>query len=265
MDQERINAIYSELDGIDFTLQDYNTPDEISLAIVHCRNKISAVSILAVEVQRSIASVRRAYKSTKKERLIKYNQLMRESEEVKQGKSGLDRQAIAESLLSDLDTSISDLECTLSDLKFLYEAINLRISNLNKTNSDIRLAWNIMSSSVPQIVDALKDPSPISVTEEDFSDFDLSTDISKLKGSEPKEEPKKEEPKKEKSKPSKKKSEEISEEGFGLSEEVDLDLSGEEIGAPVSLDSEPSSEDADSEKEDTTSDDVDIEDFLNDL
>jgi hypothetical protein len=204
MEQDRINDIYTELDQADFTLQDYNTPDEIGNAIVYCRGKINQVSNLAVEVQRAIGKIRRHYKGKKQERLIKYNQLLHENEEVKKGKSGLDRQAIAESLLSVLDIEISDLECTLSDLKSLYAAISLRISNLNKTNSDIRLAWNIMSSSVPQVTEALKEPSPISVTEEDFEGFDLTPVIVKtvveeelVKEELVKEEPVKEEPVKE--------------------------------------------------------------------
>ena len=236
MHQNRVNEIYKTLDDITFSIPDFTSPDEITTAIFNCRDRINQVEKLAIEVHREIAKTRKNLLGKKKERQIKYTSLMRENEEVKRGKSGLDRQAIAESLLSDIDTEISELESQMTELKYLNEAIDLRISNLNKTNSDIRLAWSVMQNTstimsrdiTPQetsitaedlagidIGSSSKDIEPISLTAEDLSNLDI-----------------KESPKKDVSL-------EEDEEEFSFDEErPELVYKDEEVGDPVNLEQE---------------------------
>jgi len=208
MNQNRINEIYSQLEEISFSIPNFETPDEISTAIHECRKRINEVESLAVEVNRENAKVRRSILSLKKARQISYNQLMSSDERVRKGKSGLDRQAIADALLTDKDQELSDLEAIALELRFLSEAIDLRISNLNKTNSDIRLSWNIMQNT--HFISSSEQFKEMPVTElssEELASLDLSTtpkgqkqqifdeeDFSSLLESEVKEEPK-EEPK----------------------------------------------------------------------
>lgn len=297
MNQNRINEIYKTLDDITFAIPDFNSPDEITTAIFNCRDRINQVEKLAIETHRAIAKVRKNLLSKKKERQIKYSSLMRESAEVKKGKSGLDRQAIAESLLADIDNEIGDLESQMTEVKYLNEAIDLRVSNLNKTNSDIRLAWSVMQNT-STIVSRDMSPQETTITAEDLEGIDVGAvskdiepialsaeDLSNLDIDE------------KKKKPSTTKEEPIAEDEEGFSfdaEEPELDYKDEEVGDPVNLEQvskkqekkekketpekkettdsidEPKQEVKDEEDTFTESissspDDIDIEEFLADL
>lgn len=248
MNQNRINEIYQTLEEITFALPNFNTPDEITSSVFHCRERINKVEKLAIEVHRAIASARRVLLSKKKERQIKYSNFMRENEEVKKGKSGLDRQAIAESLLAGDDSDVSDLEAQMTELKYLNEATNLRISNLNKTNSDIRLAWSVMQNT-SHVVSRDMTPQETQITPEDLEALDLTETSKETKSKELSTEDFSNVGfKDEVEKKSKKKEPEVDEDGFDLSSEKILDIEGEEVGDPVNLEEEKSKKEPKKEK-----------------
>lgn len=242
MNQNRVNEIYQTLEEITLSIPDFNSPDEINSAIFQCRKRINQVESLAVEVNRAISKIRRELSSSKKERQISYNKLMSSDDRVKRGKSGLDRQAIADALLCEKDKEIADLESTVLDLKYLSEAIDLRISNLNKTNSDIRLSWNIMQnthqfgSNHPDQINSIEtELSPedlasldinskaLPSTVSDFDEEDFSSLLSTSNNLESKE------------KTINAFSTETPKESDSL--DVSLDLDSEDVGTPIDLDS----------------------------
>jgi len=177
MNPNRVAEIYKELENIVLAIPDFSTPDEITSSIFKCRERINQVEKLAIEINKEIAHNRRELLSKRKERQVKFNCFMKDNDEVKKGKSGLDRQAIAESLLSQIDGEIIDLESEMVDLKYLGDAIELRVSNLNKTNSDVRLAWSVMQNATYVAKDVL--PKETAISAEDLESLDLAVKTTK--------------------------------------------------------------------------------------
>ena len=282
MKASRIAEIYQILDEISFLIPNFCTPDEIISSIHHCRSRINKVEKLAIEVNRSRSLLRTKLLGKKKERQIKYNDLLRNNAEVKKGKSGLDRQAIAESLLSEIDIEIADFESQVTEIKYLAEAIDLRISNLNKTNSDIRLAWSIMQntsniSNVPELQET-------DITSEDLESLDIR--VASKKPQKDFEQEDFSSLNKEKSTEEKLKEVELEKD----TEEVFLNLDDEEVEEPVNLEesfvldtkepeskskepeskpkkseSKPKKSDEEDILESSFSGDIDVEEFLADL
>jgi len=162
------NKVYNRLLEINIAIDPNPIPNPVYInqKIGECHAFIEEVEKLSINasketsiLQRALNDALAAYES-EKEALISTHDEIRSLPNIK------DREARANSFLKSKLSEINSLKNELSDLNNLSKAINLKLKNLNRANSDIKLQLRLMESQIKLGSSPVSDAAAKSLMEE---------------------------------------------------------------------------------------------------
>jgi hypothetical protein len=150
MDTERKNEIYDKLLGISLNIEIKNVPDPryINEKIGQCHILIEEVEKFYIEVSKEMSIIQRAFNNAIAGYENAKDNLISTDEEIKTLPSLKDREARANVLLKKELTEIKGHRNELSDLENLQKALNLKLKNLSRVNTDVKTQLKLMESQI---------------------------------------------------------------------------------------------------------------------
>lgn len=142
-------------------------PSYIHQKIGECHQLIEEVEKYYISVSKEISIHQRAANNALAAYESKKENLIISNDQIKNLPSIKDREAKANSLLKKELTEVKGYQNELSDLNNLLKAINLKLKNLNRINTDIRMLLRLLESQIKVIgTGPATDPAAISLLEE---------------------------------------------------------------------------------------------------
>lgn len=168
MEEKEKNKIYDRLLDISFKieLQSFPNPQYINEKIGECHVYIGEIERHSIEVTKEISVVQQAYNNALADYEVKKENLLIQNEGIKSLPNIKDREAKANSMLKEELKQIREYENTLTDLNNLLKAINLKLRNLNRANTDIRMMVRVLESQIKLGMAPATDPVMKSLVEE---------------------------------------------------------------------------------------------------
>lgn len=152
MDSKRIEQIYQ---GLDMLEEIDLVPDPVPLGpkyihekVSECRNQISKVEEWLLEINRAESATERLLHATQAEYDIESDNLLVTDKDVARLRSVDERKALVKVRLKGIMENIKNTKLSLNDLKFLRKSVELKLKNLEKLNSDIRLQYQAIKAEI---------------------------------------------------------------------------------------------------------------------
>jgi hypothetical protein len=149
MEQEKKNKIYDRLLEIKIKIefQEIPSPQYINEKIGECHLFIEEVERYSIEISKEISVLSQAFNNAVSEYEYKKEQLF-EAEDIKILPSIKDRESRADSRLRAERNKILCYKNELTDLNNLLKQLNLKIRNLNRVNTDIKIQIRILEAQI---------------------------------------------------------------------------------------------------------------------
>lgn len=150
MKQERKNYIFDRLMAIRIKIETSSipSPSYINEKIGECHVAIEEVERFNIEVSKEISITTQAFNSASSEYNMKKQTLLTENKEVLSFQNIKDREAKANSFLKQELETVTSLENEVEDLNNLLKVINLKIKNLNRINTDIKMQLRLLEAQI---------------------------------------------------------------------------------------------------------------------
>lgn len=152
MNAQEQNNIYERLleikVDIDVDLDQIPKPQYINMKIGQCHTFIEEVEKYSIRVNREMSVLQRVLNDTEAEYEAKLDSLISDDEDIQSLPSIKDREAKAKGMLRDDLSKIKEYKNNLSDINNLSKAINLKLKNLNRANTDIKIQMRLMESQL---------------------------------------------------------------------------------------------------------------------
>jgi hypothetical protein len=149
MDQQHKNQIYDRLIAIRVKIeaQEIPGPQQVNEKIGECSIAIEEIERYSIEVSKEISVLSQAFNNAISDYEFKKEQLFN-LEEIKNLPNIKDRESRANSRLKqELDT-IRCYKNELTDLNNLLKQVSLKIRNLNRVNTDIKMQLRLLESQI---------------------------------------------------------------------------------------------------------------------
>jgi len=160
MDFEEIKSIYGRLEGIKVPLESKTilNPRYISEKIGQCHICIQEVEKYYIQVSREMSILQRALNNAEAGYYVARDDLISNNSEIAALPSTQSREARANSMLKSQLDDIKNYKNQLSDLEKIFNTINVKLKNLNRTNSDIKIQLRLMESQIKLGAGGVGDP-----------------------------------------------------------------------------------------------------------
>lgn len=167
MDFEDIKTIYGRLGQIEVKMEPKTIPNPryISEKIGQCHVCIEEVEKYYIQVSMEMSVLQRALNNAEAGYNVAKDELI-STEPIASLPSTQAREARANSQLKDQLTDIKNYKSHLSDLEKLFSTINVKLKNLNRTNSDIKVQLRLMESQIKLGAGGVGDPVEKSLMDE---------------------------------------------------------------------------------------------------
>lgn len=168
MKTEEINKIYDRLLEIKVGVESDPLPDpkQINAKIAQIHIFIDEVERQYIRVSKEIAIIQRTLNDETSEYEAKKEEIISNNTEVKELPSIRDREARANQMVKEDRQKIKQHENELNDLNNLLRAINLKLKNLNRANTDVRNQIRVMEANIRLGVSPVYDESAKSLQSE---------------------------------------------------------------------------------------------------
>ena len=160
MDFEEIKSIYGRLEEIKVPLESKTilNPRYISEKIGQCHICIEEVEKFYIRVSREMSILQRALNNSEAGYYVARDELIANVPEIATLPSSQSREAKANTMLKDQLDEIKNYKSQLSDLEKIFNTINVKLKNLNRTNSDIKIQLRLMESQIKLGAGGVGDP-----------------------------------------------------------------------------------------------------------
>lgn len=150
MDQTRKNEIYSRLLAINLQIDSSAIPNPayINSKIGQCHIFIDEVEKFAIQINQEISVIQRAFNDAQASFDTAKEGLMTTDEDIKDRPNIKDREALANSKLKDELLEVQKYANDLSDLNNLLRAVSLKLRNLSRANTDIKMQLRVMEAQI---------------------------------------------------------------------------------------------------------------------
>ena len=159
MDFEEIKKIYGRLGQIEVKMEPKTIPNPryISEKIGQCHVCIEEVEKYYIQISMEMSILQRALNNAEAGYNVARDELL-STEPIASLPSTQAREARANSQLKDQLTDIKNHKSHLSDLEKIFSTINVKLKNLNRTNSDIKVQLRLMESQIKLGTGGVGDP-----------------------------------------------------------------------------------------------------------
>jgi len=142
------NRIYDRLleISVKFQVRDIPDPQYINEAITQCHFFIEEVEHYNIEISKEISLQQQALNNAIADYDYKKEKHLTQNEEIKNLPNIKDREAKANILLNDEIQNIKHYQNEVNDLNNLLKAVNLKLKNLNRCNSDIKMQLRVLEA-----------------------------------------------------------------------------------------------------------------------
>jgi len=142
------NRIYDRLleISVKFQVQDIPDPQYINESIAQCHFFIEEVEHYNIEISKEISLQQQALNNAIADYDYKREKHLTQNEEIKNLPSIKDREAKANIILNDEIQNIKHYQNEVNDLNNLLKAVNLKLKNLNRCNSDIKMQLRVLEA-----------------------------------------------------------------------------------------------------------------------
>jgi hypothetical protein len=147
---EEIEKIYDRLEGISVKIEPKSIPNPryISEKIGQCHVCIEEVEKFYIKISREMSVLQRALNNAEASYAMAKDDLLSSDPEITSLPSARDREARANTRLKSQTSEIKEYKSQLSDLEKLFDAINVKLKNLNRLNMDIKVQLRLMESQI---------------------------------------------------------------------------------------------------------------------
>lgn len=162
------NKVYNRLLEINITIDPNPIPNPVYInqKIGECHAFIEEVEKLSINASKETSILQRALNDALASYESEKEALISTHDEIRSLPNIRDREARANSFLKTKLSEINSLKNELSDLNNLSKAINLKLKNLNRANSDIKLQLRLMESQIKLGSSPVSDAAARSLMEE---------------------------------------------------------------------------------------------------
>ena len=150
MDIDSQNRIYDRLLAINLTtdIDQIPNPVYINTKLGECHVLIEEIEKYSIRVSKEISIIQRALNDSIAEYETKRETILIQDEEIQSLPNIKDREAMSNNKLRNELVTIKNLKNHLSDFNNLSRAINLKLKNLNRANTDIKIQMRLMESQI---------------------------------------------------------------------------------------------------------------------
>jgi hypothetical protein len=157
---ENIEKIYARLEEISVKIEPKSIPNPsyISEKIGQCHICIEEVEKFFIQVSRELSVYQRAMNNAEAAYIMARDELLSTDAEIISLPSSKDREARANNRLKSQLFQIRDYKSQLSDLERVFNAINVKLKNLDRQNRDIKVQLRLMESQIKLGSGNINDP-----------------------------------------------------------------------------------------------------------
>jgi hypothetical protein len=150
MDQTRKNEIYERLLAINLQIDSSAIPNPayINSKIGQCHIFIDEVEKFAIQINQEISVIQRAFNDAQASFDTAKEGLMTTDDDIKDRPNIKDREALANSKLKNELLEVQKYANDLSDLNNLLRAVSLKLRNLSRANTDIKMQLRVMEAQI---------------------------------------------------------------------------------------------------------------------
>lgn len=150
MQEKYKNKIYDRLLSIKLKIevQSFPNPQYINEKIGECHVYIDEIERYSIETTREVSAMQQALNNAVADYEVKKENFLIHDKDIKSLPNIKDREAKANSQLESELKQIKEYENILIDLNNLLKAINLKIKNLNRANTDIKVMIRVLESQI---------------------------------------------------------------------------------------------------------------------